>query len=657
MKMNKKTYLSIEEIISLPTLSDINISDDGKKVAFVKKTANWKDNKYRNHVWIYEKDKGQCYPLTTEDIDSTYPLWSPDSRNIAYLSPVGDGDNKKNHQIFVKPIDGYNGVQITDEKEGVSKFKWESTGKGFYYVAQSKESDAIKKRRKLYGDFQHIGKEYQNNCLYYTEIEKVIQNDKDEQENSVVYQLTDGKDFHIHEFDISHDGKKVVFMATPSPNMGDYINGDLYILDIRVGELQKMNIDKLLGGSVCFSPEGDKICYSASIMEKDYYKAHIQDSTLEIYDINNGKLIQPLTDFDSTVIPLRWTAKGILIRWQNKTNYLIGLLSENGTVEMLSDKVNSFIMDASITRDGNHIAYNKAITNETFEIYLDDKKITNENSFFKGKLKSNREIISWKSSDGLEIEGVLSTPVEFDANEKYPLLVVIHGGPDWASFPIFSDCFNEKYPIEQFIEKGFIVLEPNYRGSSGYGNEFLKANYRKLGIANYDDVISGVDKLVDKGIVDKDRVGVMGWSNGGYISAFCSTFSSRFKAISVGGGITNWSTHYVNTDIPYFIRMYLGNDPWNDPDIYTKTSPMTYIKSACTPTLIQHGEMDARVPTPNAYELYQGLRDMGIDTELIIFKGMAYSSDLPGVNVAIMKQNLMWFSHYILGESIRDFRV
>lgn len=371
MKRNEKTYLSIEEIISLPTLSDTNISDDGKNVAFVKKIANWKDNKYRNHVWIYEKDKGQCYPLTTGDLDSTYPLWSPDSRAIAYLSPVGDGDNKKN-QIFVKSIDGYSGVQITDEKEGVSKFKWEPAGKGFYYVAQSKESETIKKRKELYGDFHHIGKEYQNNSLYY--IEKVIQNDNDEHKDSVVYQLTEGKDFHIHEFDISNDGKKVVFMATPSPNMGDTINGDLYILDIKAGELQKMNIDKLLGGSVCFSPEGSKICYSASINEKDYYQTHIQDNTLEIYDINTGERIQPLTDFDSTVMPLRWTAKGILIRWQHKTNYLIGLLCEDGTVEMLCEKVDSFIMDASITSDGNHLSYNKAITNETFEIYLDDKK-------------------------------------------------------------------------------------------------------------------------------------------------------------------------------------------------------------------------------------------------------------------------------------------
>ncbi|SHH91206.1 S9 family peptidase [Virgibacillus chiguensis] len=670
MKLNEKAYLNIEEIISLPTLLDTNISDNGKNVAFVKRTANWQDNTYRNHVWIYEKEKGIRYPLTPRDIDSTSPSWSPDCRYIAYLSPVGDKGIKKN-QIFIKSIDHDSGVQITDEEEGVSKFKWDVNSKGFYYIAQSKESEMIKKRKKLYGNFQHIGKEYQNNCLYYIKIEKLIHNykfgriekndsaseDKDEQETSAVYQLTDEMDFHIHEFDISNDGEKAVMMATPSPNMENYINGDLYILDIKFGELQKMNIDKLLGGSVCFSPEGNKICYSASIRERDYYKTHIQDSTLEIYDIYHRELIQPLKDFDSTVIPIQWTAKGIFIRWQNKTNYLIGLLSEDGTMELLSEKADSFILDASITSDGNHISYNKAITNETFEIYLDDKKITNENSFFKEKLKSNREIISWQNSDGQEIEGVLSTPVEFKRNKKYPLLVVIHGGPAWASFPIFSDCFNEKYPIKQFIEKGFIVLEPNYRGSSGYGNEFLRANYKKLGTAYYDDVISEVDKLVDEGIADKDRVGAMGWSNGGYIAAFCSTFSSRFKAISVGGGITNWRTHYVNTDMPYFIRMHLGNNPWNDPEIYAKTSPMTYIKSACTPTLIQHGEKDARVPTPNAFEVYQGLKDMEVDTELVIFKGMAYSSDQPEMNVAIMKQNLMWFSHYILGESRKDFRV
>lgn len=656
MKKKETTYLSIEELISLPSLSSINVSNNGKKVAYVKRTANWKENNYKEHVWIYNEDSRQSYPVPSSDIDSTSPLWAPDSKVLAYLSSVEENDHKKN-QIFVTSVDNFNEAQITYEEEGVSKFKWDPSGNGFYFLTQSEESKEIRKRKERYGDYHYVGKESLNNRLYYMEFEKVIQNKEAKFKSDHADQLTDGVDFHIHDFDISNDGHKVAFIATPTSKLSDYFNADLYILNRTSRELQKLNVDKLLGGSVCFSPDGSKLCYSASIQEKKYYKNQIQENTIEIYDISTGRLLHPLKDFDSTVTPLRWTAKGILIRWQAKTNYHVGFLSDNGTVEMINEKVDSFILEASVTDQGNSVSYIQAVKNETFEIYLNDKKLTNENSYIKEKYTCNREIISWQSSDGMTIEGVLSTPVEFDATKSYPLLVIVHGGPAWASFPIFSSYFNEKYPIEQFIEKGFIVLEPNYRGSSGYGNDFLRANYRKQGIADYEDIISGVNQLVEDGIAKQDRVGIMGWSNGGYISAFCSTFSNRFKAISVGGGITDWSSHYVITDIPYLIRMYLGNDPWNDPEIYTKTSPMTYIKTACTPTLIQHGDNDARVPVYNAYALYRGLMDMDVDTELVIFKGMGYSPDQPGMAAAIMKQNLMWFSHYILGEDIDGFKI
>ena len=163
MNSNEKSYLSIEDLISLPTLSGVIISEDGKNVAFVKNTADWEDNTYRNHIWIYEKNKRECYALS--DLEGTSPLWSPDSRRIAFLSSV-DGKN----QIFVESIDGSKRVQVTDDAEGVITFKWEPAGKGFYYVAQSRESEEIKKRKEIYGDFQHVGKEYQNHCLYYIEI-------------------------------------------------------------------------------------------------------------------------------------------------------------------------------------------------------------------------------------------------------------------------------------------------------------------------------------------------------------------------------------------------------------------------------------------------------------------------------------------------------
>ena len=161
-----------------------------------------------------------------------------------------------------------------------------------------------------------------------------------------------------------------------------------------------------------------------------------------------------------------------------------------------------------------------------------------------------------------------------------------------------------------------LVLEPNYRGSAGYGEKFRSLNVRNLGVGDAWDVLSGVDSLIAKGLVDPDRVGTMGWSQGGYISAFLATHdAARFKAISVGAGISDWMTYYVNTDIHPFTRQYLKATPWDDPEIYAKTSPITYIKQAKTPTLIQHGATDQRVPLPNAYELYQGLQDNNVPIE------------------------------------------
>jgi dipeptidyl aminopeptidase/acylaminoacyl peptidase len=199
--------------------------------------------------------------------------------------------------------------------------------------------------------------------------------------------------------------------------------------------------------------------------------------------------------------------------------------------------------------------------------------------------------------DGATIEGVLHKPADFDARRKYPLLVVIHGGPTGVSRAI--PFTSSTYPIDIWVPRGALVLEPNYRGSAAYGEKFRSLNVRNLGIGDAWDVISGVDALIAKGSVDPARVATMGWSQGGYISAFLATHdSARFKAISVGAGISDWMTYYVNTDIHPFTRQYLKATPWDDPEIYAKTSPITYIKQAKTPTLIQHGDADQRVPRP-----------------------------------------------------------
>jgi dipeptidyl aminopeptidase/acylaminoacyl peptidase len=196
------------------------------------------------------------------------------------------------------------------------------------------------------------------------------------------------------------------------------------------------------------------------------------------------------------------------------------------------------------------------------------------------------------------------------------------------------------------------VLEPNYRGSAGYGAQFRALNARNLGVGDMWDVMSGVDSLINMGIVDAHKLAAMGWSQGGYISAFLTTHTDRFKAISVGAGISDWATYYVSTDITPFTPQYLGATPWDDPQIYAKTSPITTIRQAKTPTLIQHGSADRRVPVSDAFELYRGLLDEKVDTRLILYTGFGHGIDKPKSALALLQANLDWFSHYIWDEPI-----
>jgi dipeptidyl aminopeptidase/acylaminoacyl peptidase len=266
-----------------------------------------------------------------------------------------------------------------------------------------------------------------------------------------------------------------------------------------------------------------------------------------------------------------------------------------------------------------------------------------------------RELISWKSTDGAVIEGVLIKPADFDPAKKYPLLCVIHGGPTGVDRPTLLTPDSRYYPSDLWTARGALVLKVNYRGSAGYGEKFRKLNMRNLGVGDAWDVLSGVDYLIAKGWIDKSKVACMGWSQGGYISAFLTASSDRFVAISVGAGISDWATYYYNTDITPFTINYLGKNPVDDKAIYEKTSPITYIKSARTPTLIQHGELDRRVPIANGYELRQALEDRGVPVEMVVYKGFGHPITKPKAMRAVMQHNLAWFNHYLWGDPLPDF--
>jgi len=361
-------------------------------------------------------------------------------------------------------------------------------------------------------------------------------------------------------------------------------------------------------------------------------------------------------NLDEDLGGMTWRATGIFTSVWNKTNrvlYRIEPTTGDHTVHLQHPDQ---IFGVSFSKSGDRFAMTGRNGDQLTEVFVSNTKapvaeaITDLSSQLKNWKTASSEVISWKSKDGTTIEGVLHKPRYYDASKKYPLLVVIHGGPTGIDTP--TPVPGSVYPILQWLDKGSLVLRVNYRGSAGYGEAFRSLNVKNLGVGDTWDVLSGIDYLDSKKMIDRSRMGCMGWSQGGYISAFLTTNSTIFKAISVGAGISNWMTYYVNTDIHPFTRQYLKATPWSDEAIYKKTSPMTNINKAQTPTLIQHGEFDRRVPIANAYELLQGLRDKGVKSELIVYKGFGHGINKPKERLAANWHNWQWFAKYVWGEEV-----
>ncbi len=262
--------------------------------------------------------------------------------------------------------------------------------------------------------------------------------------------------------------------------------------------------------------------------------------------------------------------------------------------------------------------------------------------------------ISWTSRDGTQVEGTLRLPPGFDPTRQYPLAFVVHGGPTWVDTEeLLPMTARRYYPEVQLACQGVIVLHPNYRGSLGRGLDFQELNVGNLGVGDLWDVESAIDHLNELGWVNTDRIGCMGWSQGGYISAFAGLHSDRFAAVSVGAGISDWYTYAISNDIPDFTRDFVGTDLFGtDRSALTASAPIAGLDGARTPMLIQHGAQDQRVPLSNAMELYRGLQERGVPVELFVYPDFAHPITKPREHHAVLHQNLAWFSHYLLGEEL-----
>ncbi|MFL6214089.1 MAG: prolyl oligopeptidase family serine peptidase [Blastocatellia bacterium] len=633
---------TLEQSLSMKNVSGPRISPDGRLVAYQVQETNWEENAFENEIWIAVVATGERYQLTNAKKSSAAPQWSFDSKRIAFIS---DRDGKR--QLYVISPTGGEAVQLTALETGVSAFAWSPDGRSIAYTAAEPESKERKERKDKYGEFEIVHGDYVMTHLWMIEVPGEGITKKPEP-----VRLTDGTWFSVGQFNWSPDATRIAFSAARNPDLISSDTSDIYVLTVGDKVVKKIVETRGPDTNPVWSPDGRQVAFETA----DAHEFHFFENNRIAVIASEGGVPQVLTaSFDEEPMLLAWSPDGIYFTSQQKTSsHLFRLNPATKAIDLISQPASFASSQYSFTRDYRQAAFVAAGPNEFTEIYVSPingyapRKLTAMAEQLKEFQLAKREVIQWKSTDGALIEGVLIKPADFDATKKYPLLVVIHGGPTGVDTPVLRADRN--YPIEKFIAKGAVILRPNYRGSAGYGERFRSLNVRNLGVGDYWDVISGVDYLIAQGFVDKDRVGAMGWSQGGYISAFITASSDRFKAVSVGAGISDWMTYYVNTDITPFTRQYLKATPWDDPEIYRKTSPIAYIKNARTPTLIQHGELDRRVPIPNAYELRQALEDKGVPVKMIVYKGFGHGIDKPKQQRAVMEHNFEWFSQWIWGE-------
>jgi dipeptidyl aminopeptidase/acylaminoacyl peptidase len=632
-----------EQSLGWKTVSGARISPDGSMIAYTVQETDWNENEFRTQVWIVRTRDKSAYALTAAVKSSSAPEWSRDGKRIAFLSERGAGGKA---QVFLIAPQGGEAVQLTHAETSISAFHWSPDGTMIAFTAPDPESKEHKQRKEKYGDLELVQQDYSMVHLWSTPVPEHVSDEVKAE------RLTEGNIFSVGSFNWSPDSKRLAFSAARDPDLSSAGTSDIYIIGIDQKTATKVVQTRGPDTNPVWSPEGTQIAFeTANGEEFNYFKnSHIAVVT------PGGPAVVVTPDFDENPRLLEWGPQGIYFEAMQRTAQHLFLVDPvMKKVSRLSANDHSIVSRPTFTKDYGRAAAICSAPNEFAEVCegallaaYQPVPLTTMRYQLKNFDVGTREVVQWKSKDGAHIEGILIKPAGFDPSRKYPLLVVIHGGPTGVDRPDIQP--DRYYPVEKFLAKGALVLRPNYRGSAGYGEKFRSLNVRNLGLGDYDDVITGVDSLIKEGLVDRDRVGAMGWSQGGYISAFITTYSDRFRAVSVGAGISDWMTYYVNTDIHPFTRQYLKATPWEDLAIYRKTSPISYVERAHTPTLIQHGELDKRVPIPNAYELYQALQDRGVPVRMVVYKGFGHGITKPKQQLHLQEQNFEWFSQWVWGE-------
>ena len=623
----------LRDVIDLETFGPPTISRDGRTIVYRSYASDWEGDSRRSTLWA-SVDGAAPVPLDLPGLQGGFEFCG---NRIAYLAREDDGT-----RLRLATPDGAT-EDIGPLPEGVRSFQC-SADLSRLALAVVEPADSVGEHAAdLFGPHDIKDEGWRNTHLWVADLGA---------DSLEVRRLTDG-DFTVGGYSISPNASWIAFDHAPDPRSNSSFSSDVSLLNVESGELRIIADNPGWDRDPVWSPDGSQILFESAL---DVAVSNLPGELLIIPAAGGeARLVTDSLATDPSVFA--WNEHGIWLTADEGTLRHVYRLDPRsgkiGRVGGLPEIVRSAAMDDS----GTKLVLLGESRSSMAEVMVTElpatevRQLTNATAQVARWPLGTREVIQWQASDGLRIEGVLWLPENFDPAAQHPLLVVVHGGPRDVSRPTL--VAGTLYPVEQWLARGAVVLMPNYRGSVGYGPEFRTAHHRTLGSGDAMDVLAGVEHLIGKGFIDADRVGVMGWSYGGFISAYLTATTDRFAAISVGAGISDWPTHYAWEPANITTKIFsFGVSPHEDPDAWDEASPMTHIAGATTPTLIQHVDGDPIVTVLNAYELYQALLDLGIESRFVEYSGRGHGPSGLKQRLGVIWHNLEWFGRYVWNEEV-----
>ena len=601
-----KKPMTFVEAIELPSLQDPQLSPNGKQILFVIERADWKANRRVGHIYRINADGTGQVQLTFGERGESAPRWSPDGARIAFAARR---DADQNNQIYLLDTDGGEARRVTNHPSAPANLTWASDGKTIDFIASDAKSAEEKDRDRLQDDVYTFDEtNFKQRHLWTTDLE------------GKTTKITDGN-WSVGGYDLSADGKRIAMTRVPSPLLEFTAQTEVWVMDAAGSNAKQLTNNRVPESGAMLSPDGSTVLFtSASNEQFDIY----YNDKIFLVPAAGGVARVLLPDVSYGVEDASWSKDGNSIFFTAN----MGIHNEVMRVEVRSRQVTQLtkgehaIAGWSVSEDAGLQVFLRNTPQRPSEIYTmavaggEPKRVT---AVFDEVVATHKiarqERFTWKGQDGQMVEGILYYPVDYQAGQKYPLIVSTHGGP------AASDRFGFSSDVQVYAGKGYAVLKPNYRGSTGYGDAFLRDMVKGYFKQAHLDVMTGTDAVIAIGLADPNKLVKMGWSAGGHMTNKIITFTDRFKAASSGAGAANWISMYAQSDHREFRTPWFGGTPWqaNAPiDLYWNNSPLKDVSKVKTPTIFLVGEQDPRVPMPQSVEMYRALTSNGVPTHLYV---------------------------------------